>query len=105
MPKRRLIWIIATVVLLSMGCQSYREGTPRTVGEFTDDAAIQSKVKMALINDPEISGLRINTEVHKGVVTLYGRVPSDALRAKAVAKTRGIKGVVEVQDQLQVVTE
>ena len=45
------------------------------------------------------------SECAASVVTLYGQVASDALRAKAVAKTRGIKGVVEVQDQLQVVTE
>ncbi len=105
MSMLRRIGLIAGVAVLLIGCQGYREGSPRTVGEFTDDVAIQSKVKMSLINDKEISGLRINTEVHKGVVTLYGRVASEALRDRAVAKAKAVKGVVKVEDRLTIVTE
>ena len=65
--------LIAGVVVLLAGCQGYRDGSPRTFGEITDDTAIQSKLKLSLIGDKEIGGLRINTEVHKGVVTLIHR--------------------------------
>ena len=105
MSTFRRIGFIAVAAILLIGCQSYREGNSRTFGEFTDDTAIQSKLKLSLIGDEEISGWRINTEVRKGVVTLYGRVPSDAIRNKALSKARAVKGVVEVEDRLTVVTE
>ena len=101
---RRIGFITGLTVLL-VGCQGYREGTTRTVGEFTDDAAIQSKLKISLINDDEISGLRINTEVHKGVVTLYGKVATAALGDRAVARAKAVKGVVKVENRLIVVTK
>jgi osmotically-inducible protein OsmY len=97
--------LIAGVVVLLAGCQGYRDGSPRTFGEVTDDTAIQSKLKLSLIGDKEIGGLRINTEVHKGVVTLSGRVANEAIRSKVVAKAKVVKGVIEVDDQLTIVTE
>jgi osmotically-inducible protein OsmY len=105
MSMLRRIGFITAVAMLVVGCQGYREGTPRTVGEFTDDAAIQSKLKISLINDKEISGLRINTEVHKGVVTLYGKVATVALGDRAVARAKAVKGVVKVENRLIVVTK
>ena len=90
------------LVLLFSGCQSYREGGSRTVGEFTDDIAVQAKVKTTLIRDDEISGLRINVEVTRGVVTLYGRIPSKYARDKAVGLVRDIRGVTAVEDRLVV---
>jgi len=87
------------------GCQSYREGSSRTVGEFTDDVAIQSRVKLALLNDSDVKGLKINTEVKKGVVTLQGRVGSHELRQRAIELAGGVKGVRRVDDRLTVVTE
>lgn len=87
------------------GCQSYRDGSARTVGEFTDDVGIQTRVKLALMNDPDISGLRINTEVNRGVVSLYGRVGSRELKRRALDLAGGIKGVTRVDDRLTVVGE
>jgi|TARA_Y100001933_G_scaffold264791_1_gene332657 hyperosmotically inducible protein len=100
---------LLAALLLSLvaaaGCQSYQEGSSRTVGEFTDDVGIQARVKLALLNDPEISGLRINTEVKRGVVSLYGRVGSRALQQRALDLAAGIKGVRGVEDRLTVVQE
>ena len=108
----RIAWRpLGLAVLLSLlaagaaGCQSYRDGESRTVGEFTDDVGIQSRVKLALLNDSEIKGLRINTEVHRGIVTLHGRVASHAQKEKAIALAGAVKGVQRVDDRLTVVTE
>jgi osmotically-inducible protein OsmY len=97
--------LLTAALLLSVGCQGYRNGSTRTVGEFTDDIGIQSRVKLALLNDDDIKGLRINTEVRQGVVTLYGRVGSHELKQRAVNLASGVKGVTEVEDRLTVVTE
>jgi hyperosmotically inducible periplasmic protein len=97
--------VLVAALGLAAGCQSYREGSSRTVGEFTDDVGIQSRVKLALLNDPDIKGLVINTEVRRGVVTLHGRVTSHELREHAIALAGGVKGVRSVDDRLTVVTD
>jgi osmotically-inducible protein OsmY len=97
--------LLLVAVLVSAGCQGYRDGSSRTVGEFADDVGIQSRVKLALINDEEIKGLRINTEVKRGVVTLHGRVGSHAQKQRALDLAGSVKGVERVEDRLTVVTE
>ena len=96
-----MAFITATAVL--GGCQAYKDGNKRTVGEFTDDARIQTAVKSTLIKDDEIAGWPMNIEVHKGVVGLYGRIPSEEARARAIRLVKQIRGVVEVQDRLTLV--
>ena len=90
---------------LATGCQSYKDGQSRTVGEFTDDAAIQTRVKSKLIRSSDVNGLRMNVEVKKGVVTLYGRTDSEAMRDKAVEIAKSVKGVTSVEDRLKVKTK
>ena len=92
-------------LLLAAGCQSYKDGGSRTVGEFTDDVAIQTKVKTRLISDPDVKGWPMNVDVHKGVVTLYGRAGTEILRRKALAIAGGVKGVTRVEDRLTIVAE
>jgi osmotically-inducible protein OsmY len=97
---------IALVLVCALaGCKAYTEGSSRTIGEFTDDVGIQSSVKMVLINDDEIKGMNINVEVRKGVVSLYGRVPTEAQRKKAVDLVGRVKGVKQVEDRLTLVPE
>ena len=91
------------VVLPTAGCQAYKDGSSRTIGEFTDDARIQAEVKTVLISDKEIAGWPMNIEVHRGVVGLYGRIPNEAARARAIRLAGDVRGVVEVQDRLTLV--
>jgi osmotically-inducible protein OsmY len=77
----------------------------KTVGETIDDATITTRVKTAMLNDPAVGGLRIDVDTFKGVVTLSGRVKSQAERDRATMLARGISGVVEVKDTLQVIPE
>jgi osmotically-inducible protein OsmY len=99
-------WIAVVAVTVLLGaCQGYRDGSMRTVGEYTDDMGVQSRVKMALLNDPDIKGLSVDTSVNRGVVTLTGDVKSEAQRARAVQVTAQVRGVTRVEDALTVVTE
>jgi len=97
-----LMHVVALVVLMS-SCQGYRDGSTRTVGEFTDDTAIQTAVKTALIRDDEIKGFPMNIEVYRGVVSLYGRIPSEQARTRALGIAGGVRGVVRVEDRLTLV--
>lgn len=74
----------------------------KSVGETIDDATITTRVKTALLNDPDIGGLRIDVDTFKGVVTLSGAVKSAAERDKAVAIARRIGGVTDVKSTLQI---
>ncbi len=100
-------WRRYTVLLLALsllaGCQAYKDGNRRTIGQFTDDARIQAAVKTALIGDKEIAGWPMNIEVNKGVVGLYGRIPSETARARAIRLAGEVRGVVDVQDRLTLV--
>ena len=74
----------------------------KTVGETIDDTTITTRVKTAMLNDPNVGGLRIDVDTFKGVVTLSGRVKSQAEHDQALALARGVSGVTEVKDALQV---
>src|SRR5262245_9359285 len=78
-------------------------GCGKTIGETIDDTTITTRVKTAMLNDPAVGGLRIDVDTYKGVVTLSGRVKSQAERDQAVALTRKVDGVTEVKDALQVI--
>ena len=103
-----LFSVIAAVLALTLGisgCQSYKASGSRTFGEFTDDVGIQSAVKTALIRDSEVKGLRINVDVRRGVVSLYGRVPSTEARERVMVLASQERGVKEVIDKLTLVEE
>ena len=70
-----------------------------------DDTTITTRVKTAMLNDPNVGGLRIDVDTFKGVVTLSGRVKSQAEHDQAIALARRISGVVEVKDALQIIPE
>jgi len=99
---RTFSWI-TLCISVSFGCQSYVDGAQRTLGEVTDDAQITAVVKIRLLDDPEVKGLRINVTTVRGVVSLEGRVPSDYAREKAIRLTRETGSVVDVEDRLTVV--
>lgn len=60
------------------------------------DTWITSKVKADFLADDSISGLDIEVETNKGVVSLSGVVPTAAERDLAVEKAKMVKGVTAV---------
>jgi osmotically-inducible protein OsmY len=74
----------------------------KTVGETIDDTTITTRVKTAMLNDPQVGGMKIDVDTFKGVVTLSGRVKNQSEHDQAVALARKTSGVVEVKDALQV---
>lgn len=91
---------IAILGIAVAGCAS----TPghKSTGEVVDDALITTKVKSALLADPDVSGLAINVDTYKGQVTLTGNVKSGAQITRAENIARGMKGVTSVKNNLQI---
>jgi len=74
----------------------------KTVVQSIDDATVTTRVKTALLNDPEIKALSIDVDTFKGVVTLSGSVRSEQERNRAVAVARQANGVSDVKSTLQI---
>lgn len=89
-------WLFIFVVLVSL------TGCGKTVGETIDDATITARVKTALLNDPQVGGLKIDVDTTLGVVTMSGVVKSSGEEQRAVQVARGITGVRDVKSTLQV---
>jgi osmotically-inducible protein OsmY len=88
-------WIVACLLVVLAACG-------RTVGERFDDTTITTRVKTAILNDPQIGARSIDVATQSGVVTLSGAVRNQAERQQAVALARRVDGVAEVRDTLQV---
>lgn len=65
--KRMLTAAVAAIGLIG-AYAAYADDSKRSVGEYTDDKLLVSKVKTALISDKTADANEINVEVYKGVV-------------------------------------
>jgi hyperosmotically inducible protein len=74
----------------------------KTIGETIDDATITARVKTALLNDPQVGGMKIDVDTTQGVVTMSGIVKSDAEASRAIQLARQASGVKDVKSTLQV---
>ena len=95
---------IAATVL--MGCNKAPEAEPVapppsvTMGTQLDDSVITSSVKSALLADATIKSFDLQVETRKGAVLLSGFVDSQAQIDQALAVTRSVTGVTEVQNSV-----
>ena len=78
------------------------ETAANDAGEAVNDAWITTKVKSALLWNSNVPGSRIDVDAEDGVVTLEGKVDSEAQEELAVRIADDIKGVREVRSKLQV---
>lgn len=93
---RSLVLAIALAIPLTAACG-------KTVGQTIDDSTTTTRVKTSLLNDQQVGGLRIDVDTFKGVVTLSGRVKSQAEKDRAIMLARQTDGVTEVKDALQII--
>jgi len=100
LTQMRYARIIGCLVILAvmLGCAGDR--TTRSTGQTIDDGAVASKVKSALIADPDVHGTQVQVEVYRGVVQLSGFVDRPAEAQRAVAVARNVSGVKEVRNNL-----
>jgi len=73
-----------------------------TAAEIEADLALSAKVHTALVAQTGVNAADIHVDVHRGVVTLTGHVPSSAHKAVADHAVRGVKGVTSVVDKLAI---
>jgi len=94
--------VVATTVLI--GCNKAPEAAPvapqssTTAGTQVDDAVITASVKSALLADSAIKSFDLQVETRKGTVQLSGFVDSQDQIDQAIAVTRSVTGVTEVEN-------
>jgi osmotically-inducible protein OsmY len=99
---RRLFPVLCLTVALAGPAALGTAACGKTVGDTIDDATITGRVKTALLNDPDVAGLKIDVDTFKGVVTLSGAVETQAEANKAMQIARQTPGVSDVKSTLQV---
>ena len=67
------------------------------------DSWITSKTKIVLFADDRVKGRQVHVETKDGVVMLRGKVDSPEAKSAALEIAKGIEGVKNVKNELQVV--
>src|SRR3970282_1294212 len=99
--KRLMIFLVAVLTVAGVVLQACAPtATRESTGEYLDDTAITAKIKTKLLGDPTISGFAISVETFRGRVILAGFINSQAQVDRAVALSREVPGVREVQSAL-----
>lgn len=112
--QNRLTMVVA-VMLAGMlpiaGCEKKAETAPEpavaqpeaqtTVGTEIDDSVITTRVKSALLADDIVKGLDIKVETSKGEVQLSGFVESQDQIDRAIMITKGVEGVKDVDNKME----
>jgi len=91
--------IAALLIMLLAGCQAM---TGKTAGQNVDDATITASVKTQLTKDKASNFTKIDVDTNRGVVSLNGVVDSAQTKARAEQLARGVDGVRNVINNLQV---
>jgi osmotically-inducible protein OsmY len=86
------------------GTMARGEGRTGTAKGAISDAYITSATKLRLMANSKTPALDINVDTNRGVVTLFGIVPSREAKAVAEADARKVSGVRRVANELQVVS-
>ena len=71
---------------------------------LASDVRITTDVKLRLWTSPQVSSLDINVDTVDGVVTLFGIVPTPAVKSAAGAEADKIFGVHKLNNELEVVS-
>jgi hyperosmotically inducible protein len=73
-----------------------------TVGMEIDDTVTTTKVKSALLSEPDVKAFAIKVETRKGMVLLSGFVDNEARAERAISVAREVAGVKAVENGMTV---
>lgn len=107
MKRSSLVLAMAIAPFLGLaGCEGERvDSTPLRPADNpgpwgrADEEALATRVKTALLAEPQLDGSAISVAVEGGRVTLSGEVPAPQIE-RAEAIVRGVEGVTEVINRL-----
>jgi osmotically-inducible protein OsmY len=86
------------LIFTFLGCAATQK--KESTGQYIDNSVITSKVKAAILNEPNLKTMQITVETFKGEVQLSGFVDSPQSVQKAGEVARSVEGVVSVKNDL-----
>jgi hyperosmotically inducible periplasmic protein len=93
-----------STLLLASGCDRPVEATPPpapvSVGTGIDDSILTTRVKSALLGEPDMKSFDIKVETRSGEVMLSGFVASQGQVERALTVARGVEGVKSVLNKM-----
>lgn len=102
MKANKLLTAAVAALGLVGAVGAHADDAKRTMGEYTDDKVLHTKVWAALTEDKTADASEINLEVYKGVVQLNGFVDNAKEKSQAEAVAKGVSGVKGVENNLQI---
>ena len=100
--------LAAATTFLAAGCGNREEAAApaakTTVGTDIDDTVVTTKVKSALLADTEVKSFDFKVETRKGAVQLSGFVDNQAQIDRAIATTRAVEGVKDIENAITLKT-
>lgn len=94
---------VMTIVVAGCNKPQQATGTPpasTTVGTEIDDSVVTTRVKSALVADPDVKSYGFKIETRKGEVQLSGFVDNQTQIDRAIAVTRGVAGVKSIDNKV-----
>ena len=89
--------LAASLLALAAGCAALSSGD--WAADPTSDAGITALANSRLNNDFVVGRATLSASVENGMATLYGAVPDEATRQRALQILRGTEGVFDVIDR------
>ncbi len=99
MKKVVLALFVFGLVISLYACAST---TGRSAGAMVDDSKIADQIRAKIVEDPQLSIMKINTDVFNGNVTLLGVVPNRQAEDRLISLARGVSGVKSVTSKLTI---
>lgn len=105
-PALRGLLLSSAALILLSACDSRPPTVPATappatsVGTKIDDGIVTTKVKSALLADPDIKSLDLKVETRNGEVMLSGFVASQGQVDRAISVARSVPGVSLVSNKM-----
>lgn len=97
----KTLFLLAMTLMLATLAGCAGSDTRSSTGEYLDDVAITTRVKAAIMNDPDLRSSEISVETFRNVVQLSGFVSSQAEINAAVELTRSVAGVQSVRNDMR----
>lgn len=88
--------LVATPWTVACAATSSQE----SAGEYIDDSTITTKAKHQLLQDKDVSSLRVKVETYKGRMQLSGFVSTQNEKIKTEKLTHSVPGVRSISNDL-----
>lgn len=94
------VGLSAAAVTTFTGCAGNKYD--RSTGEYIDDKSLSVRVHTALADNPDYKFSDVNVNIFRGTVQLSGFVNSSDQKSKAAEIAKGVQGVKEVDNKIEV---